>query len=92
MDSLTGLDASICAIPFAEIYIDNCPLDFGTVCSPEDWGSDALEENHETELDAEGAAGGINLQAGSSVLVIKGTVPRDFRLLVFFMNQFPPSP
>ncbi len=23
---------------------------------------------------------------------IKGTVPRDFRLLVFFMNQFPPSP
>jgi hypothetical protein len=24
--------------------------------------------------------------------VLKGTVPRDFRLLVFFMNQFPPSP
>ncbi len=23
---------------------------------------------------------------------LKGTVPRDFRLLVFFMNQFPPSP
>jgi hypothetical protein len=23
---------------------------------------------------------------------IKGTVSRDFRLLVFFMNQFPPSP
>jgi hypothetical protein len=23
---------------------------------------------------------------------VKGTVPRDFRLLVFFMNQFPPSP
>jgi hypothetical protein len=22
---------------------------------------------------------------------IKGTVPRDFRLQVFFMNQFPPS-
>jgi hypothetical protein len=22
----------------------------------------------------------------------KGTVSRDFRLLVFFMNQFPPSP
>jgi hypothetical protein len=22
----------------------------------------------------------------------KGTVPRDFRLLVFFMNPFPPSP
>jgi hypothetical protein len=25
------------------------------------------------------------------MLHIKGTVPRDFRLLVFFMNQFPPS-
>jgi hypothetical protein len=25
-------------------------------------------------------------------LHIKGTVSRDFRLLVFFMNQFPPSP
>jgi hypothetical protein len=24
--------------------------------------------------------------------VLKGTVSRDFRLLVFFMNQFPPSP
>ncbi len=24
--------------------------------------------------------------------IFKGTVPRDFRLLVFFMNQFPPSP
>ncbi len=23
---------------------------------------------------------------------IKGTVPRDFRLLVFFMDQFPPQP
>ncbi len=23
---------------------------------------------------------------------LKGTVSRDFRLLVFFMNQFPPSP
>jgi hypothetical protein len=23
--------------------------------------------------------------------VFKGTVPQDFRLLVFFMNQFPPS-
>ncbi len=23
--------------------------------------------------------------------LLKGTVPRDFRLLVFFMNQFPPS-
>jgi hypothetical protein len=23
---------------------------------------------------------------------VKGTVPRDFRLLFFFMNQFPPSP
>ncbi len=23
---------------------------------------------------------------------IKGTVPRDFRPLVFFMNQFPPKP
>jgi hypothetical protein len=23
---------------------------------------------------------------------LKGTVPRDFRLLFFFMNQFPPSP
>jgi hypothetical protein len=26
------------------------------------------------------------------VLQCKGTVSRDFRLLVFFMNQFPPSP
>jgi hypothetical protein len=25
------------------------------------------------------------------VLYLKGTVSRDFRLLVFFMNQFPPS-
>jgi hypothetical protein len=24
--------------------------------------------------------------------VLKGTVSRDFLLLVFFMNQFPPSP
>ena len=24
--------------------------------------------------------------------IIKGTVPRDFRLLVFFMNQFPQAP
>ncbi len=24
--------------------------------------------------------------------LIKGTVPRDFRLLVFFMNQFPQAP
>jgi hypothetical protein len=27
-----------------------------------------------------------------SPLLLKGTVPRDFRLLFFFMNQFPPSP
>jgi hypothetical protein len=26
------------------------------------------------------------------VLALKGTVSRDFLLLVFFMNQFPPSP
>ncbi len=25
-------------------------------------------------------------------ITFKGTVPRDFRLLFFFMNQFPPSP
>jgi hypothetical protein len=25
-------------------------------------------------------------------LVVKGTVSRDFRLLFFSMNQFPPSP
>ncbi len=25
-------------------------------------------------------------------LLLKGTVSRDFLLLVFFMNQFPPSP
>ncbi len=25
-------------------------------------------------------------------VVLKGTVSRDFLLLVFFMNQFPPSP
>ena len=25
-------------------------------------------------------------------MVLKGTVSRDFLLLVFFMNQFPPSP
>ncbi len=25
-------------------------------------------------------------------VVLKGTVSRDFRLLFFFMNQFPPSP
>jgi hypothetical protein len=24
--------------------------------------------------------------------LLKGTVPRDFQLLFFFMNQFPPSP
>ncbi len=29
---------------------------------------------------------------GVSGLTIKGTVSRDFLLLVFFMNQFPPSP
>jgi hypothetical protein len=29
---------------------------------------------------------------GSAILFFKGTVSRDFRLLVFFMNQFPPSP
>jgi hypothetical protein len=23
---------------------------------------------------------------------VKGTISRDFRLLIFFMNQFPPSP
>jgi hypothetical protein len=70
MCCLTSLDASTCA----ESYIDSCPLDFGSVCSPEDWGSDALEENHETEFDDEGAAvelDGINLQAVSSILVIK---------------------
>jgi hypothetical protein len=27
-----------------------------------------------------------------SIMVFKGTVSRDFILLVFFMNQFPPSP
>jgi hypothetical protein len=26
------------------------------------------------------------------ILLIKGTVPRDFRLLFFFMNQFPQAP
>ncbi len=25
-------------------------------------------------------------------MLLKGTVSRDFRLLVFFMNQFPPNP
>jgi hypothetical protein len=28
----------------------------------------------------------------SQLLVLKGTVSRDFLLLIFFMNQFPPSP
>ncbi len=32
-----------------------------------------------------------NLPVYSKVIQIKGTVSRDFRLLVFFMNQFPPS-
>jgi hypothetical protein len=27
-----------------------------------------------------------------TIMRLKGTVSRDFRLLVFFMNQFPPSP
>ncbi len=35
-------------------------------------------------------------RSGTSMLrrqrMLKGTVSRDFRLLVFFMNQFPPSP
>jgi hypothetical protein len=68
---LTSLDAATCAIPSAESYIDNCPLDFGSVCSPEDWSSDTLAENHDEQFDAEGGGGGINLQAGSSLLVIK---------------------
>ena len=29
---------------------------------------------------------------GISNILLKGTVSRDFLLLVFFMNQFPPSP
>jgi hypothetical protein len=28
----------------------------------------------------------------SNLFLLKGTVSRDFLLLVFFMNQFPPSP
>jgi hypothetical protein len=70
---LTSLYAATCAIPSAESYIDNCPLDFGSVCSPEDWDwdSDALAENNDEQFDAEGTAGGIDLQAGSSLLVIK---------------------
>jgi hypothetical protein len=35
----------------------------------------------------EGGGGGREV-----VRTVKGTVPRDFRLLVFFMNQFPPRP
>jgi hypothetical protein len=37
--------------------------------------------------------GGIlNLQHTRILQILKGTVSRDFLLLVFFMNQFPPSP
>jgi hypothetical protein len=70
---LTSLDAATCTIPYAESYIDNCALDFGSVCSPEDWDSDsdALAENNDEQFDAEGTACGIDLQAGSSLLVIK---------------------
>ncbi len=33
-----------------------------------------------------------NIWSVSDTEGLKGTVPRDFRLLFFFMNQFPPSP
>jgi hypothetical protein len=33
-----------------------------------------------------------NIERFLIFLTFKGTVSRDFRLLVFFMNQFPPSP
>jgi hypothetical protein len=34
----------------------------------------------------------IVLWGGEDRARVKGTVSRDFRLLVFFMNQFPPIP
>jgi hypothetical protein len=38
-----------------------------------------------------GTIAGMNREQGAATL-IKGTVSRDFLLLVFFMNQFPQSP
>ncbi len=34
----------------------------------------------------------MTLQTSFKPLMLKGTVSRDFLLLVLFMNQFPPSP
>ncbi len=34
----------------------------------------------------------LNPKCRFTKIKLKGTVSRDFRLLVFFMNQFPPSP
>jgi hypothetical protein len=51
-------------------------------------GSATLILGHQT-LDPDPESG-LN-QCGSQTMV-KGTVSRDFLLLVFLMNQFPPSP
>ncbi len=41
---------------------------------------------------AEGGPQGAPSPSHPSSNTLKGTVSRDFFLLVFFMNQFPPSP
>ncbi len=35
---------------------------------------------------------GLDNMCGNNLEILKGTVPRDFRLKVFYMDQLPPSP
>ncbi len=61
-----------------------------------DWGNfldiDLIESGSETLVNMPLKVLSSEMNPAEIRLIIKGTVSRDFLLLVFFMNQFPPSP